>query len=75
MGRSSSGWRVNGRETFGRIAVISDRLHDEKHGDKLTWFGFFEARDQPTGLCCWIEFSNGHVSGAAGPSVARRTLH
>jgi hypothetical protein len=39
--------RENGRVT-GRIAAIEDRLHNEIHGERVTWFGFFEARDAPT---------------------------
>jgi GNAT superfamily N-acetyltransferase len=31
--------------TVGRIAAINDRLHDETHGERITWFGFFEAAD------------------------------
>src|SRR5688572_32541759 len=34
----------NGRVT-GRIAAIEDRLCNERHGDPVTWFGFFEAED------------------------------
>ncbi len=29
----------------GRIAAIHDRLSDEFHAERVTWFGFFEARD------------------------------
>src|SRR6185295_18561952 len=31
-----------------RIGAIEDRLHNEKHKDRLTWFGFFEAADADT---------------------------
>lgn len=34
--------RSKGRVT-GRIAAIEDRLHNETHGQHVTWFGFFEA--------------------------------
>src|SRR5258708_701166 len=37
----------NGR-VVGRIASIVDRLGDATHGERSTWFGFFEARDQET---------------------------
>jgi GNAT superfamily N-acetyltransferase len=30
----------------GRIAAIDDRLHDATHGERVTWFGFFEAEDE-----------------------------
>src|SRR5262245_33039714 len=39
--------RSNGRTT-GRIAAISDRIHDEHHRERITWFGFFEAEDAGT---------------------------
>jgi len=39
--------RADGRVT-GRIAAIDDRLHNEKHGERVTWFGFFEAVDADT---------------------------
>ena len=39
--------RSNGRIT-GRIAAIDDRLHNETHHERVTWFGFFEAADPVT---------------------------
>lgn len=36
---------VDDGRVVGRIAAIDDRLHDEIHGQRVTWFGFFEARD------------------------------
>jgi GNAT superfamily N-acetyltransferase len=32
-------------ETVGRIAAISNRLHNETHGDRVGFFGFFECVD------------------------------
>ena len=32
-------------EVVGRIAAISNRLHNETHGDKVGFFGFFESVD------------------------------
>jgi GNAT superfamily N-acetyltransferase len=32
-------------ETVGRIAAISNRLHNETHGDRVGFFGFFECID------------------------------
>jgi len=32
-------------ETVGRIAAISNRLHNETHGDRVGFFGFFESVD------------------------------
>ena len=29
----------------GRIAAISNRLHNETHGDRVGFFGFFESVD------------------------------
>ncbi|MGE5246586.1 MAG: N-acetyltransferase [Betaproteobacteria bacterium] len=39
--------RAGGRTT-GRIAAIEDRLHNETHGERVAWFGFFEAEDEAT---------------------------
>ena len=37
-----------GPETVGRISVTRDRLHDEFHGDRIGFFGHFEAADEPS---------------------------
>lgn len=37
-----------GTEVVGRISAARDRLHDEFHGDKIGFFGHFEARDEAT---------------------------
>src|SRR5512145_1542051 len=37
-----------GGRVVGRIAAIHDRLHDETHGDRVGFFGFFESVDDPT---------------------------
>jgi GNAT superfamily N-acetyltransferase len=34
-----------GGEAVGRIAAISNRLHNETHGDRVGFFGFFESID------------------------------
>lgn len=34
---------VAGDRPVGRVAAIDDRLHNETHGERTTWFGFFEA--------------------------------
>jgi len=34
-----------GAEVVGRIAAISNRLHNETHGDRVGFFGFFECVD------------------------------
>jgi GNAT superfamily N-acetyltransferase len=39
-------WLVRrGPYVAGRIAAIHDRLHNETHGENVTWFGLFEASD------------------------------
>ncbi|MDX2120984.1 MAG: N-acetyltransferase [Gemmatimonadota bacterium] len=35
---------TRGGEVVGRIAAISNRLHNEVHGDRVGFFGFFECR-------------------------------
>ncbi len=37
---------IAGPRVVGRVAAISDRLHDEVHGERVTWFGFFEATNR-----------------------------
>ncbi len=32
---------------IGRIAAIANRLHNESHGDRVGFFGFFECEDDP----------------------------
>jgi GNAT superfamily N-acetyltransferase len=36
---------LDGDVVVGRIAAIDDRLHNDVHGEAITWFGFFEATD------------------------------
>lgn len=67
--------RTDGRVT-GRIAAIDDRLHNEKHGERLTWFGFFEAADAGTARCLLDEVESWGrlrqaraVRGPANPSL------
>lgn len=38
--------RKDGRDA-GRIAAILDRAHNEFHGEKVVFFGFFESEDDP----------------------------
>lgn len=39
---------VSEGQVVGRIAAINDRLYDEAHARPVTWFGFFESRDDET---------------------------
>jgi GNAT superfamily N-acetyltransferase len=36
-----------GGRVVGRVAAIHDRLHEETHGDRVGFFGFFESEDDP----------------------------
>ncbi len=38
------------RRVTGRIAAIEDRLYNDRHGEAITWFGFFEAEDAKTAV-------------------------
>lgn len=67
-------WR--GRRVVGRIAAIDDRLHNDTHRERITWFGFFEAADGAAGrvLLDAVErhaVAHGHtaVRGPANPSL------
>ena len=33
---------LDGDAVVGRVAAIDDRLHNERHREAVTWFGFFE---------------------------------
>ena len=41
---------MSGGRVTGRIAGIRDDLHDQTHGERMGFFGFFEATDQGTAL-------------------------
>lgn len=65
-----------GGRVVGRIAAIDDRLHNEAHREKTTWFGFLEAEDAPTtaGLLQQVERwgsarGSTTVRGPANPSL------
>ena len=66
----------SGNRVTGRIAAIEDRLHDERHGERTTWFGFFEAEDAATAhdLLAEVErhgraYGATSVRGPANPSL------
>lgn len=65
-----------GRAATGRVAAIDDRLHDETHQERVTWFGFFEAADEASAgaLMRVVEAhaasrASGVVRGPANPSL------
>ena len=67
--------RRGGRLT-GRIASIDDRLHNETHRERVTWFGFFEAADESTARALletveeWArDRGSTSVRGPANPSL------
>jgi hypothetical protein len=67
--------RANGAAT-GRIAVVHDRLHDDTHHERATWFGFFEARDAATAAALLAVVDerakarrSGVIRGPASPSL------
>lgn len=67
---------LRGGRAVGRIAAIDDRLHNETHVERVTWFGFFEAEDVAVAraLLAQVEAHAvrlGHdvVRGPANPSM------
>jgi GNAT superfamily N-acetyltransferase len=46
-------------ETVGRIAAISNRLHNETHGDRVGFFGFFESIDDQAVADALFEAASG----------------
>ena len=50
--------RRDGR-VVGRIAAIHDRLHDETHGGRVGFFGFFESVDDPAVACALFDAAAG----------------
>jgi GNAT superfamily N-acetyltransferase len=66
----------SGRRFTGRIAAIDDHLHNQKHGERVAWFGFFEAADGETArrllaeVEAWGRARQAHlVRGPANPSL------
>jgi GNAT superfamily N-acetyltransferase len=63
-------------EVVGRVAGIDDDNHNQTHGDNLTFFGFFEAKDQDAALALlarvedWARaLGRRAVRGPANPSL------
>jgi GNAT superfamily N-acetyltransferase len=60
----------------GRIAAVDDRLHNERHGEAVTWFGFLEAVDRASAFSL-LQAAEGHarsrgstvLRGPANPSL------
>ena len=48
-----------GGQIVGRIAAISNRLHNETHGDRVGFFGFFECEDDPATAVALFEAAAG----------------
>jgi hypothetical protein len=68
--------RETGGRVAGRIAAIHDRLHDDTHKERVTWFGFFEAdtADTASRLLATVERrarerGSAIVRGPANPSL------
>lgn len=67
--------RSGGRVT-GRIAAIDDQLYRQRHGEAVTWFGFFEAEDAVTAAALFAaveararEWGSRLVRGPVNPSL------
>ncbi len=58
-----------GDRVVGRIAAIDDRLHNETHHERITWFGFFESEDEP-GARVLLDVVEAHAA-ARGSTVVR----
>lgn len=61
----------------GRIAAIDDRLHNETHRERITWFGFFEATE-PAVAQALFDVVETHATGRGHAAVrgpANPSLH
>jgi hypothetical protein len=52
-----------GGRVVGRVAAIHDRLHDETHGDRVGFFGFFESVDDPPVANALFDTAAGRLGG------------
>ena len=50
-----------GDRVVGRIAACENRLHNEVHGDRLGFFGWFDAEDDPEAVTALVEAARGWV--------------
>ena len=53
----------------GRIAAIRDRLHNETHGDRTGFFGFFECVDDPAVAAALFDAAAAWVRGWGGSAL------
>ncbi|MFK7741910.1 MAG: N-acetyltransferase [Planctomycetota bacterium] len=53
------------RRCVGRISVCRDRLHDEFHGDRVGFFGHFEAEDEDVAHALLAHAANWHKERGA----------
>jgi GNAT superfamily N-acetyltransferase len=54
-----------GGEVVGRISAIENRLHNEVHGDRVGFFGFFECVDDPAVAAALFDAAAGWLRGRA----------
>ena len=52
-----------GGRVVGRIAAIENRLHNEFHGDKLGFFGWFDVEPDPEAATALVEAARAWVAG------------
>ncbi|MEQ1728392.1 MAG: N-acetyltransferase [Vicinamibacterales bacterium] len=68
---------LDGERVLGRIAAIDDRLHNEVHRERVTWFGFFEATsaDVTCGLLAEVEAHAAQIGSTAVRGPVNPSLH
>lgn len=68
---------TEGSRVVGRIAAIDDRLHNDVHGESITWFGFFEAESAAIGgaLLRAVETHAQHRGSTAVRGPVNPSLH
>ncbi len=68
---------LDGERVLGRIAAIDDRLHNEVHRERVTWFGFLEATsaDVTCGLLAAVEAHAAQIGSTAVRGPVNPSLH
>jgi len=68
---------LDGERVVGRIAAIDDRLHNDVHGERVSWFGFFEATDAgiARGLLAAVEAHASQRGSTAVRGPVNPSLH